>query len=537
MAAAELNIHFLNSVVLTALVASFVLWRYRSAVLAGMMRGDATVVPLPATCERGGASLASGAAMLDRERMLGRRIALGYLLSALICSIPLAYGNLRLSAVEASPAHVLLLALAYSFACAPMIIVSLALPPLRALAAVSLLAVLLTALAVTAVLAERTLSGRPLEMRHFELLPLFFATVVSELWMAAALWLLTWPARLRGVAPITFAALLVFGLAPFAGSRLTAALAATEAGTQLVYRLGLNGVFVLLALPAGWLAWKRLQRLARDYEAKRFSDAQLLSYTWWLMLVATVGLGLVTARGQALAVLGLCVGVALVFMPLNRWLLRRLGARLPAAPARTLLLLRKFGHTARTERLFDRIGARWRLLGPVTMIAAPDVVARTIDAGDYLRWLTGRIDELFVTSRAELDAKLGALDTAPDPDGRYRVNEFCCRDNTWQATVVELMQRADVVLMDVRGVTRERRGCEFELQQLAHRLPPQRLVLVVDAATDRTVLDSAFGPVLAGVRLVELRGWRAMARVFEQLCAASCTPDRTAQPANADMTS
>ena len=146
-------------------------------------------------------------------------------------------------------------------------------------------------------------------------------------------------------------------------------------------------------------------------------------------------------------------GVVLAFGPVNRWLLARLRAGVRQLPPRTLLLLRVFGYTARTERLFDRIGARWRLFGPVMMIAAPDVAARTVDPGDYLHWLTGRIDELFVSTRADLDARLAALDAAPDPDGRYRVNEFCCRDNTWQATVVELMQRADAVIMDVRGVT------------------------------------------------------------------------------------
>jgi hypothetical protein len=77
------------------------------------------------------------------------------------------------------------------------------------------------------------------------------------------------------------------------------------------------------------------------------------------------------------------------------------------------------------------------------MIAAPDVMARTIDPGDFLRFAGGRLASSFVTSRGDLNAGLAALDQAPDPDGRYRVNEFCCRDDTWKATVVELMDRAD----------------------------------------------------------------------------------------------
>ena len=134
------------------------------------------------------------------------------------------------------------------------------------------------------------MAGKPIGLQHLGLIPLFLQMAAIQLWMPTLFWLLTWPSRLRGVAPITFAALLVFGLAPFAGSRLTAALAATEAGTPLVLKLGVSGMFVLIALPVGWLAWKRLHRLARDYDAKRFSDAQLLARTWWVILVATVGL-------------------------------------------------------------------------------------------------------------------------------------------------------------------------------------------------------------------------------------------------------
>jgi hypothetical protein len=197
-----------------------------------------------------------------------------------------------------------------------------------------------------------------------------------------------------------------------------------------------------------------------------------------------------------------------------------------AKPAPTLLLLRVFGYTARTERLFDRVAARWRLIGPVTMIAAPDVTARTIDAGDYLRWLTGRIDELFVTSRASLDSKLATLDLAPDPDGRFRINEFCCRDSSWQATVVELMLRADAVIMDVRGITEARMGCEFELQQLDRRLPPQRLVLVVDETTDTAILKAAFGPALSAVRMIDIRSNQDADPAFAALIDRVSSPAR-----------
>ena len=522
MVGGELSYHLLNSAILTALVAMFVLWRYRVAVLQGMCRGDSVALPLPALRLRVDDRVEDAAtARLAWEKRLRRRTALAYLLTTLVCGLPLAFAYMYLSGKSISPALVFMYALVYTFASAPMIAVSLALPPLRALGGLLLLTALLTALAVGGGLLQRALAGRPIGWQHLGLVPLFLQMAANQLWMPALLWLLTWPPKMRGVAPITFAGLLVFGLAPFVGTRFTASLAATEAATPLVFKLGLHGMFMLIALPAGWLAWKRLHQVARDYEGKRFSDAQLLARTWWVILVATVGLEMITAGSQPWLTLATCAAVVLAFGPVNRMLLRCTRPDADRPLARTLLLLRVFGFTARTERLFDRIGARWRLFGPVTMIAAPDVAARTIDPGDYLRWLTGRVDESFVTARDDLDAKLVALDMAPDPDGRYRVNEFCCRDNTWQATVVELMQRADAVVMDLRGVTREQHGCEFELQQLAQRLPPERLVLVADAATDRALLDAPFASRQSGVRVIDVQGTRHADAVFEALLRAA----------------
>ena len=125
------------------------------------------------------------------------------------------------------------------------------------------------------------------------------------------------------------------------------------------------------------------------------------------------------------------------------------------------------------------------------MIVAPDVIARTVDPEDFLRYLTAQLSSAFVQSRDVLDARLAGFDRRPDPDCRYRINEFCCRDDTWQATVIELMRRVDAVVMDVRGVTAKRRGCEFELQQLAARLLPEQIVLVVDGMTDRGMIEGA----------------------------------------------
>ena len=511
MLSAVFTFHLINSAILTGLVSMFVLWRYRVAVLSGMRRGDQSQLPLPDLQPFSNKPRDQGSkTLLAWERRRQLEIALAYLVATLCCALVLASAQ-YIRDLTLWPSQIFMLALVYSFACAPMIATSLALRPMKVLTGLALLTALLTGMAVGGLLFERVLRGLPVYGRATGQAQIFLGLVSSQMWLVALFWLTAWPRKLRGVAPITFAALVLFSLGPLLGSRRL----------QGTPSMGLNGMFVLMSLPSGGLAWAGVRRIARAYERKRFSDAQLLSRTYWLMLVTNVWLQMATNTRHPWFVVEASVAAFLLLAPTSAFFLSSMGKATIKPPARNLLLLRVFGYTRRTERLFDRIAARWRLFGPVTMIVAPDVAARTIDPADYLRWLTERTDEFFVTSRADLTARLLALDMAPDPDGRYRVNEFCCRDNTWQATVVELIQRADAVVMDVRGVTRSRHGCEFELEQLSQRLPLRRLVLVADATTDRGVLETAFGPQLSEVQLIEAHRWSKGGAILTALLEAA----------------
>jgi hypothetical protein len=327
--------------------------------------------------------------------------------------------------------------------------------------------------------------------------------------------------RVRGVAPMTFVGLLVFSLAPLGGSQLTRTLASTRSGSGLVLYGGLTIGFVLLALPAGWVAWRCLAATARAFEAKRIADSEVLVNVWWVMFVSAFWIDFVNVNGWSWPPLAIAIGCCAAFAIVYRLTMRRV---LPAPrPARrTLLLLRVFADVSRTERLFDRVAGRWRWLGPVTMIGAPDVVARTVDPGDFLAFATGRLDARFVKSASDLESRLRSLDQDPDPDGRYRVNELCCQADTWRAAVVGLMDRADAVLMDLRDFSTKRAGCAFELQQLGRRLDARHLVLAVDSSTDREFLAANLGTT--GARVVDLGTHvsdRDLERVFEEVVAGA----------------
>ena len=427
-----------------------------------------------------------------------RRIFVAVLAAVAPPSLLLAAQSLWLDASVTTPAHLFLVAAVTASMAVPIFAVLTATPFWRAARLGLVTLCVLGAASVLISVVQRPFYGKAPTLDQALNFVFFFQLAADTLWLPVLLGLAIGARRVRGVAPLAFAGLLVFAIAPLLGVRVTQWLAGMQWSAGWVLSgPGLDAGIIVLALPIGLLAWWRLKALARAYEAKRFSDAQLLAHSWWLLVVATRTVELVSAYPETEQVLEI-VAVSVVAYALFPFLLARAlrwayGGTTRPAP-RMLLLLRVFGDTARTEALFDRIATRWQRFGPVTMIAAPDVGARTVDPGDVLRFATGNIDAGFVTSQDDLTRQLATIDGAPDRDGRFRINEFYCRDDTWQATVVELIERADAVVMDLRGFSAERHGCEFELRELDARLDPRRIVLVVDASTDRASSSSSCRP-------------------------------------------
>jgi hypothetical protein len=80
-----------------------------------------------------------------------------------------------------------------------------------------------------------------------------------------------------------------------------------------------------------------------------------------------------------------------------------------------LLLLRVFGFSRRSSRLMDLIATRWRYSGSISLIAAPDRAARTIEPGKLLALLRGRLGRLFVHDRTELEQRLIEIEEKARP--------------------------------------------------------------------------------------------------------------------------
>jgi len=188
--------------------------------------------------------------------------------------------------------------------------------------------------------------------------------------------------------------------------------------------------------------------------------------------------------------------LAWLWIPLAWHVLK--GYLAPHGEPPTLLVLRVFQRDAQIERLFDQVIERWRFTGNTVLIAGTDLMSRTIDPDDLFTYFNGRLAERFVATQEEVPQRVAQLDMSPDPDGRYRVNECYCFDTTWQAMLAALVKKADVVLMDLRGFQEKNAGCLHELGVLAQASHLQRVVLLHDATTQRSVAEAAIAAAPAG---------------------------------------
>lgn len=127
------------------------------------------------------------------------------------------------------------------------------------------------------------------------------------------------------------------------------------------------------------------------------------------------------------------------------------------------------------------------------MIAGADLAMRTLNPGDVVSFVSGKLRSRFIAGEEQVSQTVTAIDEAIDPDGRFRTTKFFCRDDTWRATLMALLGRSDVVLMDLRGFTESNRGCLFELQALISRELLPRTLFVVDHTTNVPLLEETVG--------------------------------------------
>lgn len=64
-----------------------------------------------------------------------------------------------------------------------------------------------------------------------------------------------------------------------------------------------------------------------------------------------------------------------------------------------------------------------------------------------------------------------------------------CYDNTWKLAVSEFIKHSRVILMDLRGFSDKRKGCEYEIDFLLDTFPINQILFLVDVTNDRSFVQ------------------------------------------------
>ena len=325
------------------------------------------------------------------------------------------------------------------------------------------------------------------------------AVELAELWVlhngpSTVLFVWTLNRRIRAVGPLV----LVFLILSLTGADLlTGLLGLSDATMRLgiaiadAVGVGASGAFYGVAtvglLLFGVVGWAALTWIGRRYEAKKISDESLMLDVMFVLFTIGHAVGLAFEGSGALLAGALAF---VVYKALARTGLAVAGVYPPPNPR--LLLLRSFSVGRRAERLFDALDKHWRRIGSVQMIAGSDLASRTIEPHETLDYVSGKLSRRFIDSPGTFARRLEERDLASDRDGRFRVNDFFCFDDTWRMVLLGLVRESDAVLMDLRGFTRANTGCIFEIHHLFASVPLDRVVFVVSDATDEALLVDTF---------------------------------------------
>ncbi|MEP7099374.1 MAG: hypothetical protein ABI781_02625 [Burkholderiales bacterium] len=470
----QLAFIFIAALLLACAAAWLVAWRYRSAMRRLMLAPVAGVAAGAAAAASSAHAPPPTAVSLADNRRAALRLTL--LLTALSCLIAAsgAYLWLWLSFPDQpfAPKRAAVLALMQLW---PLV------PALGLLWRWSLLR-LLGALALFCVLCFAVMLWRSIEPRPLELVLGLAVEIGPALAMVALVFI---GSATRAVAPWLLPVFVGLVWASMIGLDLLAMLIERRSPVVLwlvSWAAPAVGMALFALLP--WaLAWWPLQRLGRAlaqaYVRKQLSELLVMFTSVWALALLVQAITVASSAG----IHGIALLLPLLWIPL----VITLGARLraPSTHPPTLLVLRVFQHDAQVQRLFDHVVERWRLSGNTVLIAGTDLADRTLDADDIFTFLDGRLATRFISRPAELAPRLAAFDLAPDADGRFRVNECYCVDATWQDALHALVDRSDVVLMDLRGFQAHNAGCRYELDTLARSARALRVVVLVDAKTDR----------------------------------------------------
>jgi hypothetical protein len=299
---------------------------------------------------------------------------------------------------------------------------------------------------------------------------------------------------IRAIGPLVFVAMAAGAAgatALLSGVGMSDALLLTIVEAAMAVGLGGHQLFYLimaLGAAAGvLLGWLLLKEVGGLYQARYISDQSLIVDSVWLLYASLEAI----QRLFDGSYWWLATFVPFLVFKLVCWVGFRLMAN-SGSPPLHLLLLRVFALGKRSDALFRAIAKPWRHQGAMRMIAGPDLITTTVEPHEILDYVGRKLARRFVKGPEALAAQLAALAAGRDGDGRYRVDELFCHEDTWIMALKSLIAQDHAVLMDLRSFSPDNKGCVVEIRELLNNVPLDRIVFVVDKTTGEAFLKSTF---------------------------------------------
>ncbi|MFK7770999.1 MAG: hypothetical protein AB8F94_02625 [Saprospiraceae bacterium] len=235
-------------------------------------------------------------------------------------------------------------------------------------------------------------------------------------------------------------------------------------------------------------------------------------------------------------------GIAFLIMAfIHRQLYRYLRQYANKIPAIKLTILRVFGREENNKFTFSRLLQYWKHIGPSYTVIDPYYLLHTyrfssskgikillsvflliflikiiftsiikyadiqMSKNDFenftlviivalawwLYWLYWKykMNKRFAKNEESIKKQFAAIEKRPrNWDLSYKDLHINCFDNTWKLAVNAFVKSSDAILMDLRGFSNERKGCEYEVNFIIDTFPIEGIVFLVDSNSEKELI-------------------------------------------------
>ena len=311
--------------------------------------------------------------------------------------------------------------------------------------------------------------------------------------------------QVRAVGPLVFVFLFISIMGALAFNSFVGATASLmKMVAAIMNKTGLGaGAMMLLLYITGFLlfalpGWSLLTMVKTRYKNKKTGDQSIILSTLWILFGFVYSMDFVWGnRYWVFAGFSTVIVYLLLTMFMERWLF----AKYKLDEGASLLFLRVFALGKRSKNLFSRVSKYWRFNGSIQLISGPDLFDATLEPHEFFDFVTGKLARRFIHSAEDLAIRIAEMDKKPDRDGRYRVNDFFCYNDTWKMVLCSLVHQSRVILMDLRSFGQTNKGCQYEISELLNLVLFTHILFVTDQTTDqaflKTTLEQSFNDLRA----------------------------------------